>query len=111
MQISKKMAKIIAKATIMVTAAVTLMDNVKTPPVQAHLATQQPVSGPLPAGVNVDVHAYTKAYLSIRPNPVGLGQPFLVNQWTTPAPGAHRKYLGYKMTITNTDGTQDTRTT
>lgn len=111
MQISKKMAKTIAITAVLVIASVMLANNEIIAPAQAQLAAQQPVSGPLPAGVTVNVNAYTKAYMSIRPNPVGVGQPFLVNQWITPAPGAHRKFLNYKMTITKPDGSQETWTT
>ena len=28
--------------------------------------------------------AYSEAYLSVRPNPIGLGQTLLVNAWTSP---------------------------
>jgi hypothetical protein len=67
----------------------------------------QPIAGPLQSGVTVDVQPYTKAYLSFRPDPVGLNQPFLINMWVTPAPGAQRYYPDFKLTITKPDGTQD----
>ncbi len=73
--------------------------------VQAQLATEQPISGPLPTGVTPDATASPKTYLSFRPNPVGQGQVFLVNIWTTPAPGANRRHLEYTVTITKPDGT------
>ncbi len=75
--------------------------------VNAQTAPTQPVSGPLPSGVTVDLQPYTKAYLSFRPNPIGLGQPILINMWVTPAPGAQRLFPNYKLTITKPDGSQD----
>lgn len=68
---------------------------------------QQPVSGPLQPGITVDLQPYTKAYLSFRPDPVGVGQPFLINLWVTPAPGAHRYFPNFKLTITDPDGHED----
>src|SRR5512136_1852140 len=99
---TRKVATIATAILFIVSFSLTSM-----PAAQAQYAAQQPVSGPLPAGVTVDLQPYTKAYLSFRPNPVGLGQTFLVNVWVTPAPGAHRQYLGYKITITKPDGTKD----
>lgn len=90
--------------SLMMTSALLLLNN---EPVKAQLATEQPVSGPLKPGVTVDVQPYTKAYLSFRPNPIGFGQPLLINMWVTPAPGAHRLFPNYKLTITKPDGTQD----
>ncbi|HLN46492.1 MAG TPA: PQQ-binding-like beta-propeller repeat protein [Candidatus Sulfotelmatobacter sp.] len=108
MQKTRTIAKAIGVITIVLMIVSTLsIINVSA---QQQLAAQQPVSGPLPAGATVDVQAYTKAYLSFRPNPVGLGQPFLVNLWVTPAPGAQRQYLAYKVTITKPDGTTQTLT-
>jgi len=56
-------------------------------PKQAAAAdASQPFSGPLPDGVTADVTADSIAALSFRPNPIGLGQTFLVNFWVAPAP-------------------------
>jgi hypothetical protein len=43
-------------------------------------------------------------YLSFRPNPVGVGQPVLVNFWTTPS--YNTQLHDYTVTITKPDGTQ-----
>ncbi len=77
-------------------------------PAQAQYA--KPVSGPVPAGVTPAGTANTKAYMSFRPNPVGIGQPILVNIWVAPAPGAGRYHPNFKVTITKPDGTTDTVT-
>jgi hypothetical protein len=93
-------AMILTLTSIMLTA-------MPVQPVKAQLAEQQPVSGPLPQGVTPDVQVDVDARLSFRPNPVGLNQIFLVNIWTTPAPGAGRKHPNYKVTITKPDGSED----
>ncbi len=61
----------------------------------------------LPAGVTPDVTVETTAYLSFRPNPVGLNQIFLVNVWLTPATHVSRYLSDYTITITKPDGTKD----
>ena len=87
---------------LLLSSFLTVMTNT---PIGAQLATQQPVSGPLPAGVTVSVTATSASFLSIRPNPVGLGQTFLINVWVNPPPHAYRQYLDYKLSITKPDGT------
>jgi outer membrane protein assembly factor BamB len=47
------------------------------------------------------------AYLSISPNPVGVGQTVLVNIWMTVAPAAERQLQHYTVTFTKPDGTTD----
>src|SRR4030067_2784194 len=108
MQISRNMAKIIAIATIVVIAPVSLMSNVTITPVQAQLAAQQPVSGALPAGATANVTVVTIPYLSYRPNPVGTGQPVLINIWMQPALPVTRQFVeAFTVTLTKPDGTTD----
>ena len=75
----------------------------------AHGGTPQiPVTGgPLPAGVVPSVSVDSIAYLSFRPNPVGVGQTFLVNIWLQPPIHVERGHTGYTTTITKPDGTKD----
>ena len=47
------------------------------------------------------------AYLSISPNPIGVGQTVLVNVWMTVAPAAERQLQHYTVTFTKPDGTID----
>ncbi len=61
----------------------------------------------LPPGVTPDLTAVTKAYLSFRPNPVGVGQTILVNMWTSPALHVSRYHTDYTITITDPDGNED----
>ncbi|HLN46123.1 MAG TPA: PQQ-binding-like beta-propeller repeat protein [Candidatus Sulfotelmatobacter sp.] len=65
------------------------------------------VPGPVPAGVTPNLMVKTHAFLSFRPNPVGVGQTFLVNMWLNPATHASRYLSDYKVTITKPDGKQD----
>lgn len=60
-----------------------------------------------PAGVTPSATVDSIAYLSFRPNPVGTGQPVLVNMWTVPPLNRNRYHSGYTVTITKPDGTQD----
>ncbi len=62
---------------------------------------------PLPAGVTADTIVKSDIYLSFRPNPVGIGQPILVNVWLDPGPSYVRHFTGYKITFTKPDGTTD----
>jgi hypothetical protein len=81
------------------------------PLVQAQTTLKNPQDGigkPLPAGVTPDVSYETIAHMSFRPNPVGLGQPLLVNLWMQPPIHVSRLFTGYIVTITKPDGTTDT---
>jgi len=62
---------------------------------------------PLPAGVTADTIVKSDIYLSFRPNPVGIGQPILVNIWLDPGPSYVRHLNGYKVTFERPDGTTD----
>jgi hypothetical protein len=74
---------------------------------KAQLASQQPVSGPLPSGVTPDHTVDIYPRLSVRPSVVGIGQLILINLWITPAPNANRNYKDFKLTITAPDGKQE----
>jgi hypothetical protein len=101
---NKSMAILIALILIItMTLTSTLTSN--SIEAEAQLAAQQPVSGPLPSGITVSVTADSAAYLSTRPNPVGLGQTFLINMWLNPPPHAYRQFLDYKLSVTKPDGT------
>jgi hypothetical protein len=64
-------------------------------------------SVPLPAGVTADTIVKSDIYLSLRPNPVGIGQPILVNVWLDPGPSYVRHLNNYQITFTKPDGTKD----
>ncbi len=63
----------------------------------------------LPAGVTPDFQFVEGAYISVRPNPIGVGQTILVNLWVVPGPSYTRYFTDYKVTITKPDGTVDTK--
>jgi hypothetical protein len=64
----------------------------------------------LPSGVTPDMQMKMDPYLSFRPNPVGVGQPILVNIWTVPGPSFVRYFTDLVVTFTKPDGTKDTVT-
>ncbi len=72
----------------------------------------QPVAGyegptTVPAGQTPDYTISSLAFLSVSPNPCGLGQELLVNMWTTFPSGEGKYQVGYKVTITHPDGTTE----
>jgi hypothetical protein len=71
---------------------------------------RDPASVPLPAGVTPDLTLDTIAHMSFRPNPIGVGQPLLVNLWIEPNLWAGRGFVGLKVTFTRPDGTSDVQT-
>jgi hypothetical protein len=99
-----------AKATaiiIVLLMASSMLIAMQVLPVQGQIAAEQPVSGPLPAGVTVDNTVKTYAYISARPKTLGVGQIFLVNVWLSPSTHVERFQPNYKVTITKPDGTQE----
>ena len=61
----------------------------------------QPFRNVPPAGVTPNLTVTVTPYLSFRPNPIGVGQPLLINIWTTPPPAANRYLGGFTVVITN----------
>ena len=107
MQSLRKISKTTAIAFVLLMASAALMAM----PVQAqeHGGTtnmQDNGSIPLPAGVTPDETYDSIAHLSFRPNPVGIGQPILVNIWLQP-PLHVVRFFGdaYVVTLTRPDGT------
>ena len=64
-------------------------------------------SMPLPSGVTPDLQVDSTVYLSVSPNPIGLGQPLLVNLWMQPPIHVSRQLKGFSVTFTKPDGTKD----
>ena len=65
------------------------------------------IPGPIPAGATPETTIKPVPHLSFRPNPVGLGQTFIVNLWLTPALHAARNHPEYDVIITKPDETED----
>ena len=96
-----------SKITALLFAALLIISAllIATPQIIAQdIEFEEPISGPLPAGETPSVYVDTTAQLSFRPNPVGLGQIFLVNIWTSPAVYSGRYHPDYKVTITKPSG-------
>src|SRR5271169_6351146 len=103
--------------TITVIAIIILMASllISTIPVQAQTAqisggapqSSSYTGGPLPAGVTPNDTIETIAYLSVSPNPIGVGQLLLVNMWLQPPVIVNRVVVGYTVVITKPDGTKD----
>ena len=53
-----------------------------------------------------DLTANTEVFLNVRPHTIGLGQELLINMWSSPAPGAHRVYHNFTLTMIKPDGTK-----
>ncbi|MDR2700359.1 MAG: PQQ-binding-like beta-propeller repeat protein [Nitrososphaerota archaeon] len=58
----------------------------------------------IPAGKTVDFTINAKAFLSVSPDPVGVGQNLLINVWTTFAPGEGKYMDDFLVVITDPDG-------
>ena len=66
---------------------------------------------PLPSGVTPDFELDTHAFLSFRPNPVGVNQEILVNFWLEPPIHVVRYHSNYTVIITDPQGTEVVITT
>ena len=91
---------------VIIVASIALLQT-SVQPAQAQPSATQPVSGPLPSGATPNVTITTEARLSLRPNPIGVGQTFLVNIWTNPGLHIERFHPDYTVTITKPDGTKE----
>jgi hypothetical protein len=111
MEFSKSKTKTIAIITIILMMTSVMFMAMPIQPVKAQYTNvQEGGSVQLPAGVTPDYRVTTQAFLSFRPNPVGLGQTILVNLWSTPPLHASRYYKDYKVTVTKPDGTKEVLT-
>ena len=81
-------------------------------PVHGQAPNQQGYVGPttVPAGVAVNYTISDIAFISVSPNPIGVGQEALVNVWITFPSGEGKFMNGYVVTITKPDATTQTVT-
>ncbi len=106
MQISINKTKITATIVmvLLMASAFMLMTNTA---VQAQVADDQPVAGPLPSGVTADITVNTESYLSFSPNPIRKDQSLRVNMWMHPPIHVERQFIGaFEVTFTKPDGSQ-----
>jgi len=66
------------------------------------------IPGPQPTGVPIDQVVDEEARMSFRPNPIGLGQPLLVNIWCTPSLNNMQFFNNFTVYIQKPDGTMVT---
>ncbi|MGE5638023.1 MAG: PQQ-binding-like beta-propeller repeat protein, partial [Chloroflexota bacterium] len=110
MRLSKKKATAIALILLMTSIALTATSAFgQVAPLPGVTNWHDGSSMPLPAGVTADQTFATVAHLSFRPNPVGLGQPLLVNMWMQP-PIQVTNYFknAFTVTFTKPDGKTET---
>ncbi len=62
----------------------------------------------VPQDVTVSTTITPLAFMSVSPNPIGIGQTILVNLWMDPPINTNRFYSGYSVTITKPDGNIET---
>ncbi len=114
MKFSKNVAKAsVAIILVLLFASVTLT-TVQITPVEGQLSSFQQ-SLTVPTGEVPYVTTDTKAVISFRPNPIGLGQALLINVWINPALNTNRGFLSgqtgcHKVTLTKPDETQEVLT-
>jgi hypothetical protein len=106
---SKKISKTIISTIIFMTLLIAIIAEIPIA-VQGQTTTnnRDGAAIPLPSGVTPDVTYETIAHMSFRPNPIGLGQPLLVNIWMQPPTHVSRYFTGLTVTLTKPDGTTDT---
>jgi hypothetical protein len=87
-------------------ASSTFMGLLETAKAQEHGGAPQLTPWPTtpPPGVTPNVTLATTAFMSISPNPLGVGQPVLVNLWLEPPVHYNRFFSGYIVTITKPEG-------
>ena len=102
MQISRKMAK----ATVITLAF--LMASIALTGTSAQAQTVIPPVINVPAGATPMVSVDTIAYMSYRPNPIGVNQPVLFNLWIEPPTHYSRYLTGLTVTMTKPDGSKVT---
>ncbi len=61
-----------------------------------------------PEGVTPNTTVTTSAFISISPNPIGVGQNVLINLWLEPPIAYQRYFSGYTVTITKPDNKTET---
>jgi hypothetical protein len=108
MKNSKKYAKIIALAFVLVLIASVMISTfmVKAQEEQHGGQPGTGYEGPttIPSGQTADFTIYPLAFLSVSSNPIGIGQQLLVNVWITFPSGEGKYMTGYVVTITKPDG-------
>ncbi len=113
----KYFMKTLAIVTVLLIASFMVIANnsVKAQEIQGGETAHggQPVAGyegptTVPTGETPDFTINPLAFLSVSPNPIGMGQELLVNVWITFPSGEGKYMVGYTVNITKPDGTSQT---
>jgi hypothetical protein len=99
-----KLAIAIALIMLMITSTFSIVMPVEAQSSPTNLQEGGSIH-PIPSGVTPDYSFDSFAQLSFRPNPVGVGQPIIINLWVTPAIHPSRYFKDFTLTITDPDGT------
>jgi hypothetical protein len=95
-------------AIVLIMTSLTLLSNLSNTSAEAQTASQ-PSAGPLPSGANPTITITTDPYLSVSPNPIGIGQNVLVNAWMHPPINVNRQFIkAFQIVVTKPDGTKET---
>ena len=99
---------VIITLILMLTIAIPLVSLPTNTTTEAQLAPVQPTVQ-IPTGVTPNINVNTIAHLSFRPNPIGIGQPLLINMWMQfETFDRHRKYHdAFQLTITDPAGNSE----
>jgi hypothetical protein len=108
MKNSKNTTKILALAFVLVLIASVMISTFKVK-AQEEQHGGQPGTGyegptTIPEGQTADFTIFPLAFLSVSPNPIGIGQQLLVNMWITFPSGEGKYMTGYTVTIIKPDG-------
>ncbi len=87
-------------------AAIFLPSTAKVEEIGAPQLTMWPTAPP--SGVTPSVTIATTAFISISPNPIGVGQDVLINIWLEPPIAYQRYFSGYTVTVTKPNNTTET---
>ncbi len=94
---------------ILLMTSVTLMTGMAVKPAQAALSEMLNETQSPPPGVTPFLTQWTKAFLSIRDNVIGLGQTNVFNVWISPSIETNRRYMNnitkaFEVVLTKPDG-------
>ncbi len=87
-------------------ASIQLSTNAQVQEIGAPQLTPWPTAPP--SGVTPSVTIPTTAFISVSPNPIGQGQPVLINLWLEPPIAYQRFFSGYTLTVTKPDSNTET---
>ena len=102
----------ITAIVLIITSIIVMTISVQSVNAADVVTNVQPSGGvtDIPSGVTPAYTIQPVLYLSVSPNPIGIGEYMLINVWQTPPLQASRYYANYEVTITKPDGTTDTVT-